>query len=61
MVLRVIGRLALLALFYVVLTPVALVRRAVAGDPLRHPLGQRGYWVPVRSPRGDGSDMRRPS
>jgi hypothetical protein len=60
-ILRVIGRLLLLTLFYLILTPIALIRRAVAGDPLRHPLGKRGYWAAARAARPDGGDMRRPS
>jgi hypothetical protein len=55
------GRLLLLVFFYVVVTPVALVRRVIGGDPMRHPLGDRGYWAPVRTGSPDGKDMRRPS
>ena len=58
---RVIGRLLLLVFFYFVVTPVAFLRRVIAGDPMRHPLGERGYWAPVRTGSPDGSDMRRPS
>ncbi len=61
MILRVIGRLLLLALFYLILTPIALIRRAVAGNPMRHRRGERGYWTPVKAPSPDAADMRRPS
>jgi hypothetical protein len=44
-------RLALIVVYYLVVTPIALVRRAMGGNHLRYKTGELGYWQrrPARS------------
>lgn len=57
---RIVGRLLLTLVFFLFLTPIALIRRALGGNPLRHAPGKLGYWQPRTSTRGRAHDMRRP-
>lgn len=59
--LRVLGRLVLIVFFYLVLTPIALIRRLVGGNPMVHPAGSAGYWQPHTAARPGAEDMRRDS
>lgn len=52
---RVLGRIVLTVLYFLVVTPLALIRRGLWGDPLRHAVGDLGYWL--RHTPG-GGDMR---
>jgi hypothetical protein len=58
---RVLGRIALVFIYFVVVTPIALVRRLVAGNPLRHEAGELGYWLPHGSAHEDDASMRKQS
>jgi len=58
---RVIGRFVLAVFYYVVFTPIALVRRAVAGNPMRHRVGDMGYWLPHHPADSSPEDMKTPS
>jgi len=39
--------------YYLVITPTALLRRTLGSHPLRHPIRDGGYWVPRSTPGGD--------
>ena len=58
---RVLSRLALTLLYFVVVTPIGVVRRLLGGNPLVHRPGDKGYWQ-RRSPASNEADaMRGPS
>ena len=59
-IVRLVLRLLLAVAYFVVVTPIALVRRALLGNPLRHPLGSKGYWIEHRARERD-ADLLRPS
>ena len=61
MITGVVGRMVLAAAYFIVVTPVAVIRRVVGGNPMRHQLGEKGYWAPTRSRGADTEAMRRPS
>ena len=56
---RVLGRLVLTLAWILVLSPVALLRRMFGGNPMRHAVGDLGYWQSHRPPVA--RDMRKPS
>jgi hypothetical protein len=58
---RVVGRLLLTVFYFLIVTPAALVRRLVSGNPLEHPATDKGYWQPHVAARPGAEDMRRPS
>lgn len=61
MIWRVTSRLALTLGYFVIVTPVALLRRLFAGDPLRHEVGDMGYWLVHRPADGSAEEMRKQS
>ena len=56
---RILGRLVLALAWIVVVTPVALLRRLFAGNPMRHAVGDLGYWQAHGA--SVARDMRKPS
>jgi hypothetical protein len=58
---RVLGALALAIFYLVVVTPIAVVRRALGGNPLHHRVGDLGYWQRRDPKSNDASAMRDPS
>ena len=53
-----LAKLILAIFYYVVLTPVAVVRRLVGGNPMHHQLGDKGYWRPHVPADGSPEDMK---
>jgi hypothetical protein len=40
-------------MYYLMITPMGLLRRTLGSHPLRHPMRDGGYWVERSVPRGD--------
>ncbi len=61
MIARVATAIVLTLVYFLVLTPVAIVRRIFGGNPLRHPLTKGGYWVRRSPAESERANMRRRS
>ncbi|MEP6990315.1 MAG: hypothetical protein ABJA80_05230 [bacterium] len=56
-----LSRIALALLYFIVVTPIGVVRRLLGGNPMIHRTGDMGYWQ-RRSPASNEADaMRGPS
>ena len=45
--------------YFMIVTPIALVVRVIRGNPLEHPLGKLGYWFSGSASESTKTDMRR--
>ena len=45
--------------YFMVVTPIALVIRGIRGNPLEHPPGKLGYWFSSSTSQSTKTDMRR--
>lgn len=43
--------------YFLVITPIALIRRSMGHQPMKHAENDRGFWIPA--PSGGRSDMER--
>lgn len=57
---KVVSPLIMGLLFFVTVTPIALIMRAAGKDPLRlkRDPGAESYWIPRRPPGPDGGSMK---
>jgi hypothetical protein len=58
---RILSRLALIVVYYVIVTPLAILRRMAGGDPMRHKVGDMGYWQRREPATNTAREMERPS
>jgi hypothetical protein len=57
MITRVLSRLLLIVVYFVIITPLALIRR-VFGNPMQHPVGDMGFWVKRDPASNEAAAMR---
>ncbi len=59
MIARVATAIVFTLVYFLILTPVAIVRRVFGGNPLRHRLVEGGYWVRRSPAESERANMRR--